>query len=271
MQIQKLFVALTVALPLAGAGAQDHASHAAHAGAPVVVTMSDYAFTAPTSIPAGPTTFRGVSTGKEFHHAQLIRLEDGKRATDLLAALREPGPPPAWAHFLGGPLFDSEVTIDLKPGRYAWWCFIPSPDGAPHFVKGMVREFTVTPNASPRMMPAADLTVTMRNYGWDFSAPLRAGRQVIKVVNAPGQPHEIVIAKLAPGKTAMDVAMFAEKPEGPPPFEMMTGSVGQQTGEVSLFTVDLAPGRYAILCFLPDAKDGKPHFAHGMHTEVTVR
>lgn len=39
------------------------------------------------------------------------------------------------------------------------------------------------------------------------------------------------------------------------------------------FTValDLAPGRYAILCFLPDGKDGKPHFVHGMHREVTVR
>lgn len=263
-----LFIA-TLALVPAVAGAQ--MDHAAHAATPVVVTFNDYAFDAPTTLPAGATTFRGVNAGKEFHHANLVRLEQGKRATDLLAAMRAPGPLPSWAVLMGGPLFDSEVTINLAPGTYAWWCFIPSPDGVPHFAKGMVREFTVTPTATPRPMPTADITVTMRDYGWDFSVPLKAGKQTLRVVNAPGQPHEIVIARLAPGKTAMDVAMFAEKPEGPPPFEAMFGSVGQQAGEVSLFALDLAPGRYAILCFLPDGKDGKPHFLHGMHTEVTVR
>lgn len=268
--MRHLIIVSSALLVLPTLAAAQH-EHAAHALTPVVVTFNDYAFDAPTTIPAGATTFRGVNAGKEFHHANLIRLDQGKRATDLLAAMREPGPLPAWAVLMGGPLFDSEVTINLAPGTYAWWCFIPSPDGVPHFAKGMVREFTVTPTASPRPMPAADITVTMRDYGWDFSAPLKAGKQVVRVVNAPGQPHEIVIARLAPGKSAMDVAMFAEKPEGPPPFEAMFGSVGQQTGEVSLFALDLAPGRYAILCFLPDGKDGKPHFLHGMHTEVTVR
>jgi len=31
------------------------------------------------------------------------------------------------------------------------------------------------------------------------------------------------------------------------------------------------PGAYKFLCFLPDAKDGKPHVAHGMLSQVTVR
>jgi hypothetical protein len=36
------------------------------------------------------------------------------------------------------------------------------------------------------------------------------------------------------------------------------------------FTADFVPGKYALICFLPDAKDGKPHFMHGMVQEVTV-
>jgi len=34
--------------------------------------------------------------------------------------------------------------------------------------------------------------------------------------------------------------------------------------------VDLKPGRYALICFLPDASDGKPHFEHGMVREIEL-
>jgi hypothetical protein len=35
--------------------------------------------------------------------------------------------------------------------------------------------------------------------------------------------------------------------------------------------VDLEPGQYGLICFIPDAKDGKPHSAHGMTETLTVR
>ena len=34
--------------------------------------------------------------------------------------------------------------------------------------------------------------------------------------------------------------------------------------------VDLQPGRYGLICFLPDRKDGKQHFEHGMVQEFEV-
>ena len=44
--------------------------------------------------------------------------------------------------------------------------------------------------------------------------------------------------------------------------------LGGVTGIAKGRTVDLATsftaGDYALLCFVPDAKDGKPHIAHGM-------
>ena len=30
------------------------------------------------------------------------------------------------------------------------------------------------------------------------------------------------------------------------------------------------PGSYALICFVPDAKDGKPHAMHGMLKTLTV-
>jgi hypothetical protein len=36
------------------------------------------------------------------------------------------------------------------------------------------------------------------------------------------------------------------------------------------FTADLTPGNYVLLCFVPDAKDGKAHMEHGMVKEFKV-
>jgi hypothetical protein len=42
------------------------------------------------------------------------------------------------------------------------------------------------------------------------------------------------------------------------------GVVGQVKGGHAFFTATLGAGDYVLVCFLPDAKDGKPHFVHGM-------
>ena len=50
----------------------------------------------------------------------------------------------------------------------------------------------------------------------------------------------------------------------------MGGTVGLSQGRTNYVHVDLEPAEYALLCFLPDAKDGKPHVLHGMLKQVTV-
>jgi hypothetical protein len=44
-----------------------------------------------------------------------------------------------------------------------------------------------------------------------------------------------------------------------------------EQGAGGVFAVDLAPGEYGYICFVPDAKDGKRHLLHGMVTQFTVR
>jgi hypothetical protein len=55
-----------------------------------------------------------------------------------------------------------------------------------------------------------------------------------------------------------------QKPEGPPPASAIGGTSAQMAGFTAYFTVDLTAGDYALVCFLPDAKDGKMHLEHGM-------
>lgn len=237
----------------------------------VTIGFHDFSFDAPATIRAGAVTFKGVNRGKNPHHGMLIKLTAGKSAKDLAAALSKPGPPPPWATLMGGPQEGSEITINLTAGDYVWICMVPGTDGAPHLSKGMMKPFTVTPNKTPAPVPTADITVSMQDYAWDFSKPLTSGRHIVKFTTAPGQPHEIVIWRLAPGKTAKDLADWAEKLNGPPPAQVVGGVAPVQAGIDNYATLSLSAGNYVLVCFLPDAKDGKEHLKHGMMRELVLK
>ncbi|HET9984291.1 MAG TPA: hypothetical protein VFQ38_11915 [Longimicrobiales bacterium] len=236
----------------------------------------EYQFDGPASVPAGPTTIRLVNEGKELHHLYLVRLEEGKTLKDLMGAFAAGGPPPAWAVDAGGPSAAMPgatigASMELKPGHYAVLCVIPAADGQPHVMKGMVRELTVgEATGTPRALPAADIVMTLDDYSFTTDKPITAGRHTIRVENKAAQAHEMVLVKLEPGKTAEDFARFAEKPAGPPPGVVLDGVAGLAHGEMNEVTVDFQPGEYALLCFFPDAKDGKPHVVHGMARQFTV-
>ncbi len=268
MYLRKLFLLSPLALLLAAPAAAQNE---------VEVIASDFSFQAPAELPAGPTTFRLVNRGPALHHMQVMRLEDGKTLEDLIAAFRTPGPPPAWARAVGGPNApdpgsDAVATVMLEPGNYAIVCFVDVPDHIPHFVKGMFGGFRVTPAlAQASEGPRADVTMTLKDYDFELSAPLTAGRRTIRVENAGPQGHEVELIRLAPGKTAEDLMGWMQNMQGPPPGSALGGVAGLDPGLHGSFTVDLTPGEYLLICFIPDSKDGKPHLAHGMMKTITVQ
>jgi hypothetical protein len=265
----------------AAAPAPTPAAAAAPAAANVVnIVASEYKFDAPATIPAGLTTFHLTDTGKEPHQANLIRLDSGKTYNDLVNGIKNMkpnAPPPGWVITAGGPNAiapggSNDVTMTLPAGNYAIVCFIPDAKGVPHVMKGMGQAITVTPSTTAvATEPTADITVTMSNYKWDFSTPLTSGKHTLKIVTAPGQPHEFTLFQLMPGKTAADVAKFFDGGmKGQPPAMPLGGVAGLSTGLTAYYNVDLKPGDYALVCFLPDAKDGKPHFMHGMTQAIKI-
>lgn len=257
-------------------------THSASAVAPapkirvVRVVGKDFSFDAPDVIPAGLTEFRFLNQGPALHHMALVRLTDGKTAEDLREALKNPGPPPSWVRFLGGPNagapgVESNATIDLTPGNYALVCFVDL-GGPPHFVKGMLKGLRVVPSKDARVAsPKPDVNIDLYDYNFKLSSPVKRGLRTIRVHNIGKQPHEVELVRLEPGKTASDVLNWAAKMEGPPPGLALGGVAGLDPGSSESFTAQFTPGRYALLCFLPDAGDGKPHFTHGMVQEITVR
>jgi hypothetical protein len=80
-----------------------------------------------------------------------------------------------------------------------------------------------------------------------------------------------VILKLHPGATAQDFLQAMEKPQGPPPGALVGGITGIAKGRTIEVPTTFTPGEYALICFVPDAKDGKPHIAHGMVKQFSVK
>ena len=238
---------------------------------------SEYAYSAPETLPSGWVTVRMTNHGQEPHHGQLLRLEDGVTFEAFMEALQREGEAALrLTALVGGPaLIDphrtDEVTLDPRPGTYVLACFVPSPDGTPHLARGMLKRLEVTAaDRSAAAPPAARGTFTLRDFSFEVPATLRAGRAAYKVENAGPQAHELVVVKLTGDAAVESVGAWYKAPAGPPPFEAVGGINGLGPGRAGYATLDLQPGRYAAICVIPDAASGVPHLHLGMVKGFTV-
>lgn len=247
----------------------------------VTILARDYGFVAPDTLSAGATTFRLKNGGSDLHHVVLVRLDSGHTVEDLQVAFAMPDAPlPAWITFLGGPQApvpggEATATVVLKPGQYLLACIVHSPamySGmmVSHVEWGMVKPLTVIPSTRSAVLPRPDATITLSDYAFGLSHPLTAGRHVIRVSNTARQPHEMLVVRLNSGKSIADLPAWVVNRNGPPPAVPIGGMTPLSSGNEANTVLDLPAGRYGLICFLPDAGDGKPHFAHAMMREITV-
>ena len=114
----------------------------------VTMTLNDYSFTLSTPITRGVHTIRVQNPAAQSHEVELVKLAPGKTLQDLMTWIADPqGPPPGQA--IGGIAgmgrgVVQSFTYDFAPGEYGWVCFLLGPDGKPHFLHGMMQQFTVS-------------------------------------------------------------------------------------------------------------------------------
>jgi hypothetical protein len=296
---RSILLIATIAFLASCADKQDAARTDTAAAAPnapnlVRLAASEYAFDAPDSIPAGWTTFRLANRGNEVHYGHIVRLDSGRTVKELVdayaEAIRTSGPRPKWVTRFGGPggTFPGDsasVTQQLEPGSYVWICPVEDSTGAPHFGKGEFKQFVVgaaDPATARAAAPEAAAVIRLADFSFASDAPIVAGRQTVRVVNDGKEPHDLVIFKLAPGKTADDMRKAMnperarrpdEKDEPPPPLESLgTGAGGIaaiRSGMEVFFDANFTPGEYVMLC-MATAPDGRSHIEHGMIKQMTV-
>jgi len=244
----------------------------------VSVNASNYKFAAPETVPAGVVSMKLSNAGPEVHQAQLLRLNDGANAQQVVTAAKDPTE--LGIHklgtYAGGPNAvdkgeSQAVTMNLSPGRYVFMCLVPDAKGRPHASLGMVKAFTVTSGTNDASEPPAGLSASAREF--DFQLP-STWTGTVKYTNLGKQDHEFQIMEVAPGRTPADFENFfkSSTPEtGPPPWTTQGGLAVVAPGKSGTFTVDLKPGTYYVMCFVTDPQRKAPHFALGMMKKFTVK
>lgn len=247
----------------------------------ITIRARDYFFVAPEQIAASLMSITLINGGHESHHAQVARLNDGVTTEQIQAALRK-GPEAAFPlmTFVGGPgLVDpgllQQVTLELGPGQYMLLCIVRGHDGVTHLAKGMVTPIrVVAPTDQAYALepePEADAMITLLDFWFLMPSETRAGKQVWQIVNEGQQIHDLVIVKLAEGKTRDDVMAFLRAPGGEPPFANVGGIQAINPGETGWLNLDLEPGNYMALCRVPDPNSGVAHEFMGMTQAFTVK
>ena len=169
----------------------------------------------------------------------------------------------------------SSVVSDLAPGNYLVLCVIPSPDGTPHVLKGMQAPLQVMPpagDADAAVDPDAP-TLTLQDFSFDLPDDYNGGP--LNIVNDGPQDHEVAILGLPDGVEISDIIDSAvplfTPAKGPAPYTDAAGTTIIAPGGKTFIDPELPPGRYAMVCFLPDTtKPNTDHLHNGMATEFTV-
>ncbi len=248
----------------------------------VTIEAADFSFTAPATIPAGYVDVTLKNIGQEGHQAAFVKL-NGVSETDFTAAASNTDIGSLGkAVFVGGPNGadpggSATATVKLDPGSYEIVCFIPGSDGKAHAAHGMISKVEVKQTAaSVETAPKSDGTIGLSDFVFEPPKGF-TGKGTFTVENQGSEVHELALFKIADGKTIDDVKGFllappgTPPPVGPPPFTSAGGVVGLSAKAKAWLTLDLAPGKYAMLCFFPDPKkDNLPHALEGMIKEITV-
>ena len=246
-----------------------------------------------SEIPAGRYLVHFVTESEDQNAAAgFVRLIEGKTLDDLSWADEQAagtpvpfaGPDPAsfaWiydTYMTGAGSADSpDVVVDLPAGDYGVWPDDPAATNpvAPLKVTGD----PATPVTGPE--PQAAVTITEEGAGgqgfsFKIEGDLKAGRQVVKVVNASDQPHFIAAGQYPEPITDEQLSSLfmgqATGPGTPAPQPIDTSKIAtagyastQSAGTTQWVEMTFTPGQVFMLCFVPDPQaDGKPHAFEGM-------
>jgi hypothetical protein len=278
---------LAAALLLAtGAAAQTSPAGRSSQSTPPTVTVTmgaRMALAGPTRWRPGAIRIAAVSRRGEqeltllrFKHGYTYArfLADSARANghsrDAATALRRLF---ANTDFLGGanvfPREPASFTVTLHAGTY----YLGEMSARPVF-----RRIEVQGAPAPTA-PKASALVTAYDFGFRANKPSLPAHGTITIRNTGEQVHRLLFVPVKTGTSRAQIGAYLRKtggrPDGPQPAFARTGP---QVGTAMIsprrqlqFSYTLPAGTYALLCFQPDTRTGKPQTLEGMYGIATLR
>jgi len=242
------------------------------------VMVSDTAIAASPSIPAGLTTVVMNLTGKVRRELVVHRVPSGTLAADV--ARGAVGRSAKWFErwSFGGPavprdtLRESRATVDLRPGQYVLVAYEVDPAGRARGDRMIWRPFSAV--AASVLIPArfsdADLTIRVKDARAEVVGSIRSGQRAIRVENIGGRPHQVLIARLKPGKTVADIKGW-RRDRADPPYVYVGGLTPMSGGMIAQATLVFQAGTHVVLCPLEEAPRGGHDHATALLATFTVR
>ena len=220
------------------------------------VVASDTSLDASATVAAGLTTVALILKGQARRDLVVHRVPAGTEPEVL--ARKAAGRPVTWFErwSFGGPaapadsVVDSRVTMELRPGRYVLVSYQLDSAGRPIGDRYMWRSLNAV--ATSVLIPArfgvADLTVRMKDARIELAGTVRPGQRAIQVENAGGRPHEVLIARLKPGKTVEDVKRWKRNERDEAPFVYLGGLTPMSSGMTAQTRLVFQAGAHVVLC-----------------------
>jgi len=235
----------------------------------VTIEARDFSLKLPDRVPAGETTFVFENHGEQPHSIRFLRLSGGKTFDDFTAWQKTGGAPPAWLEPAGGiapivPNASEQYTAALKAGTYVVLCTYPADNGQTHFDKGMTARLHVDDAAAAiRSHADADITLRLRDHGFQLTAPVSGGSPLWHLLNIGTEPHQAVLIRLPDGVSEYTERTWLSNGGRGARAGIPSGGVVELPADADAwFQIELKPGRYILLC--NELEEEGRHFDLGM-------
>lgn len=282
------------ATPLQPASADVQQSDHKRHGPPVISVnvTTQGGFALPSKIHAGLVTFK-ISSPEAGHAIQGFFLKNGAtvdQAMKDVAQVLSGDRPTVVAGLkalnhditeIGGVVTSTyaaqEVTVPLTAGKY-YFFDLNDVNNPP--LKPRIHTLHVH-GAFERSVPpryTSVITSTIRNGMPVFVAPkqIKHDETFLAVVSGD-ELHESTFRPTRPGITDAYISQFYDAIEAgktPPPSPWTGDQAGLQAlspGRWAIMHINLPPGQYALICYVPSDENGEAHAHMGMHQMMTLK
>jgi hypothetical protein len=251
----------------------------------LTVKAGEYTYKLSGNPKAGWTQINFDNAGVEYHVFGLVKLKPGTTTKQFKAAAASEDDAAFEAIAEGdgsagpqtgllSPGQKTSVITKLAAGRYGAICFIPTPEGEPHFAHGMITTFDVGPGKS-NLTPPQDgvVDVTIADDGITLPSSGLPKNGWAKVTNSTTVQRDLILARyLTPDATfettdAYFDAFFQGQADSEAPASLLGGVDGIPPGGSAYFALTLKSGRYVLVSTNQELDDDPNEF----HVDFTIK
>ena len=252
---------------------------------------NEYSFTISPDPSAGLkpgwTLVRFHNLGVEAHQVMFARIKDGVDMSQLAAAGAGDSSGAGAIEFVDmiggvsyiGPGHDTTAMVNLTEGLVMAMCYVPDANGVAHALMGMTSALTVSkpsddarPSGSKPRGEEVLGTIELSADGYRIPDDLRSGWYHVE--NNDSVLHEMSLLRLARPITADQTAVLVEDlaaNESPQVGLEAVGGMGAiSSGFDGYLYLDLAPGDYLAVDFMPDTGMPRPHMLDGYYGAFSI-